>query len=374
MSGSPRPAERVASLKTSPIRELSENAPPGAIPLGLGLPGWAMAEPGWRALRGSGPCTYTAHAGLPELRDAIAARHGVGRDWVIVTTGAEGALTCLYNAWLDPGDRVLVPDPGFPAYPALARLVGAEAVPYRLAADRGYRLDVSALIARLDEVAPRVVVINVPSNPTGGAAPAADLRRLADACAERDVLLVSDEAYRELYLDRVPAGIFDVARSAVAVGSASKAWAASGLRIGWMVGPPERVTPARIVQGYAVIGAARPAQAAVLALMQEAEAVLAESRRQLESRWAALEEAFASHLPEHRLVRPDGGFYLWLELPEAARDDPFAFCIRLRDEAGVVLIPGLAFGEAGRNHVRLSFAAGPDQIAEGVRRLAPFWV
>lgn len=360
-------------MEASPIRTISEGAPADAVPLGLGMPGWPMAEVAWRAMRGSGPCGYTSHAGLDELRDALAAAHGVGRDHVLVTCGAEGALSSLFTAWLDPGDRVLVPDPGFVAYPALAHLVGAEAIPYHLDAGNRFRLDADAVIAGIERSRPRIVVVNSPSNPTGGAADGDSLARLSRACVDRDVLLVSDEAYRELYLGEPPAGLQDVgAADGIVVGSMSKAYAAPGLRVGWMVGDPEVLHPARVVQGYQVIAPARPAQRAALALIANADEVLAASRRQLRVRWEALREAFEREFGWDPSP-PDGCFYLWLELAEAAREDPLAFCLRLRDEAGVVLIPGIAFGDNGRRHARLSFAGDPDRIQEGIRRLAPYW-
>ena len=368
-----KPASRLSLLKPSPIRAITDGTPPGAIPLGLGEPTWALPEPARLALlRPPGPCGYVPHAGLLDLRQAVASFHGAHPDEVLITTGSQGALFALFQAWVEPGTRVLVPDPGFVAYPALARMAGAEPVPYALSPDR-FRLDADALVRAL-EATPEVsaVVLNLPSNPTGGGGERAALARVAEACAARGVLLISDEVYRDLHFGTRPPSLRDVTDRGVVVSSVSKGWGAPGLRVGWAIGDPAWLTPARVVHGYAVTGTATPAQWAALALLEASDAVLAEARAAIRERWEALAAALHSELGQDP-VPPDGTFYHFMALPPAAHGDPVAFALRLRDEAGVVAIPGLAFGEGGRGHLRLSFAATPAQLQEGVRRLAPHW-
>jgi len=367
------PSPRVSALKPSPIRAITDGTPPGAIALGLGEPTWDLPEAARKALlRDPGPCPYVPHAGLPELRKAVAAFHGASFDQVLITTGSQGALFSLFQAWVRPGSQVLVPDPGFVAYPALARLAGAEALSYPLNPDR-FRLDGDALIKVLDateEVG--AVILNLPSNPTGGGGTLEELRKVARACEARGVLLISDEVYRDLHFGTRPPSIREVSDRAVVVNSVSKGWGAPGLRVGWAVGDPEWLLPARTVHGYAVTGTATPAQWAALALIEDSEAILAEARSAIRERWEALADALRADLGL-AFEPPDGTFYHFLPLPESAVADPLAFALRLRDEAKVVMIPGLAFGEGGRRHMRLSFAATPEQLREGVKRFAPFW-
>lgn len=382
MAISPEPARRVASrlagLGASPIRRLSEGAPQDAIPLGLGEPTWDLPEPARRALAESaesGACPYGPNSGLPGLRAAVAAFHGVEIDEVLITVGSSGALHALFVAFAEPGDEVLVPDPGYPAYAALARLAGATPRTYGLG--ENWRLDAARFRHALAACPrARLAVINAPSNPTGGGADLATVDAIARACAARDVLLVSDEVYRELYLgDRSPS-LRDVSRDGVVIGSVSKAWGAPGLRVGWAIGDPAALGAARIVHGYSATAASRPAQRAALALLEASDEICAASRRQVGIRWRALRAAM---LAEWGLepATPDGGFYSFLPLPGGAvgpaHRDPWSFCLWLRDEARVVLVPGEVFGPAGRGHVRLSFAASPEQIREGVRRLAPYF-
>lgn len=365
-------ASRLAALPPSPIRRVSEGAPAGAIPLGLGEPTWDLPEPARRSLAmESGPCAYGPNAGLPELRETLAHRHGATLPEVRVTCGAQGALFALMQGLLEPGDQVLVPDPGFPAYAALARLAGAEPVPYGLEPGT-FRLSSEAFQEAL-KAAPRarLAVFNHPSNPTGAGAARGELEGALGACAARGVLPVGDEVYRELHFgDRGPS-LRDVDPSALVVSSASKGWGAPGLRVGWMVGPEAAVQAAGGMHAWAMTAAAAPCQRAALALLEASDSVLPAARRELGLRWTALESAWSTHMGRP-LPRPDGAFYAWLPLP-AGEPDALAFCLRMRDEAGVVLVPGGAFGPGGGRHLRLSFGARPEQITEGVRRLAPHW-
>jgi aspartate/methionine/tyrosine aminotransferase len=370
----PAPASRIASLKPSPIRILSEGAAPDAIPLGLGEPTWPLPEPARRALaETSGICAYGPNMGLPELRRAVAAWHGVHADEVIITSGSSGALFSLFQAYLDPGSQVLIPDPAFPVYEALAVMCGAEARPFALNAADRFRLDAEAFQAVLDaSPKARVALVNAPSNPTGGGARLEDLARIAKACEDRGVLLISDEVYRDLHFGVRPPTLRDVTSNGIVVTSVSKGWGAPGLRVGWAVGDPKVLAQLRIVHGYAVTAAAQPAQRAALALIEASDTVLPAAREEIRIRFEALREALRVEL-DQRVEAPDGTFYHFMALPEAALADPWAFCVKLRDEAKVVLVPGQVFGPGGRAHVRLSFAASPEQIREGVRRLAPHW-
>lgn len=369
-----RPASRVASLAPSPIRLLSEGAGPDAVPLGLGEPTWDLPDVGRKALAlAQGPCAYGPNQGLKELRVTVAAWHGAHPDEVLITSGSQGALHALFQAFLDPGDQVLVPDPGFPAYTALATLAGATAVPYALNPTDRFRLDADAFEAAL-AAAPRarVAVVNFPCNPTGGGARPTDLARVADACEGRGVLLISDEVYRDLHFGPRPPTLREVSDHGVVVTSVSKGWGAPGLRVGWIVGDPEVLAPARVVHGNACTAAAVPCQRAAQALIEHSPEILPAARAELQTRWDALAQALKHHFGEAP-APPDGAFYHWMPLPEGGRANPLGFCLRLRNEAGVVLVPGNTFGAAGAAFLRLSFAAPPEQLFTGLHRIARFW-
>ena len=367
-----KPSERLSRVVPSPIRAISEGAPPDAVPMGLGEPSWDLPEPARLALaRQQGCCAYGPTAGLPELREAVAAFYGVDSRNVMLGSGSQGVLFALFLAWLNPGDAVLLPDPGFVTYPNHAKLAGAEPVGYALAPD--YTLDADAFRAVLDRTpAAKIAVVNHPGNPTGAGASREALARVAEACAARGVLLLSDEVYRELCLGEPQPSLRDVSDTGLVLGSVSKAWGAPGLRVGWAVGDPAWLEPARMVHVNMVTSPARPAQLAALALLEASPAVFEEARKQLRLRWEAFSEAYTTGFG----VSPHlaaGGFYHWQPLPSHAMADPMGFCVRLRDEGRVVVVPGTAFGQGGRGHIRLSYAGDPALIREGVRRLAPFW-
>jgi aspartate/methionine/tyrosine aminotransferase len=368
------PASRLALLKPSPIRLLSEGAPPDSIPLGLGEPTWDLPEPARKALSEvHGVCAYGPNMGLPGLRRVLSHWHGVTPEEIMVTVGSEEALMVLFLAYLDPGDVVLLPDPGYPAYAALARLSGAEPKTYALNVADRFRLDATSFIAALDATpGVKVALINGPSNPTGASPTSATLLQIADACEARGVLLISDEVYRDLHFGVRPPSLRDVCDTGIVVSSVSKAWGSPGLRIGWMVGDPALIAPARTVHGFAVTCATAPAQQAAIALLEASDVILPAARNEVLSRWEALAESMKAEIGLE-ILPPDGGFYHWMPLPAWAKADPMAACLRLRDEARVVLVPGTTFGEVGRTHARLSFAAFPEQIREGVRRIAPYW-
>ena len=369
----PQPARHLGEIRPSPIRVLSEGAPADAIPLGLGEPTWELPAVARAALAQSpAVCAYGPNAGLPELRSAVAAFHAATVEEVMICCGSQGALFSLFMAWLDVGDVVLAPDPGFPAYPALARLCGATTASYPLDAGRGFALDGQAVVSALRRTpGVKVVVVNHPSNPTGGGASREALATVARACASAGVLLISDEVYRDLYFGERPGSLRDVWDGGVVISSVSKGWGAPGLRVGWAVGPAHWLTPARTVHSYAVTAAALPAQHAALALLRASDEVLPAARTELTKRWSALQEAAQKYLHLDP-TPPAGAFYWWLPLP-AGVADPMTFCLRLREERKVVVVPGSTFGAAGRGFARLSFAARPEDITEGIRRLADFW-
>ncbi|GAA1158331.1 pyridoxal phosphate-dependent aminotransferase [Ornithinicoccus hortensis] len=373
---------RVSGLRPSTIRAMAVGAPGDTIDLGLGVPGWDLPEPARRALSECastpGPLGYGPNEGLPELVTAIAAHHGLpgvngdageSARRVMVTSGAQAALYAVFQAHVSPGQRVLVSDPGFPAYGTLAALAGGEPVRYRLGPCG--ELDPAEFARALEETdGVALAVLNHPGNPTGGGASREALTAVATAARAAGVLLLSDEVYREVHLGRRPLSLHDVTESGVVVSSASKGWAAPGLRVGWAVGDPDLLAPARLVHNSMTTAAAIPGQRAAAALLRHSPDVLRDTRRQLIARWSVAQTA-----PEPVRARytPAGGFYLWLPLPEWALADPLAHCRRVRDEGRVVVVPGTAFGPGGAGHVRVSCGGDPKALAEGLTRMAPFW-
>lgn len=368
-------ATRVAGLTTSSIRAIAAGAPSDAISLALGEPGWPLPDPARQALntwaQTAQHCSYGPNQGIPELVQALRGYTGLTPEEFMVTAGSQAGMFAVFQAHVEPGSQVLIPDPGFPAYETLATLAGAEVVRYPLAADHGFALDAQALITTL-EGAPRtsLVVIGHPANPTGGGASREALRAVAQRLETDGITLLSDEVYRQLWLDEKPTSVREVSQSSLVLESVSKGWAAPGLRVGWVSGPAHLLAPARLLHNAMNTAPARPSQLAAAALLDDSAAVLEQSRAQVQRRWDAL-AASAPILQARQL--PAGGFYHWLELPRWAHCDPMAFIMRVRDEGKVLVVPGAAFGPAGQNFARLSLGGSLDTIRDGLARLAPWW-
>ncbi|MGB6022100.1 MAG: pyridoxal phosphate-dependent aminotransferase, partial [Ornithinimicrobium sp.] len=222
---------RLSGLTTSLIRSFAAAAPPENVSLALGEPGWPLPEVARDALRRwaleADLCLYGPNQGIDELRSAIVHRVSVPDDRVMVTAGSQAALYAVITAHVEPGWAVALPDPGFPAYRTLTHLAGGTALTYPLAGDGS--LDAPALIDALDRhtrvgAAPvRMLILNHPGNPTGGGATPAALAEVAQACATRDIIVVSDEVYRELPYAAPQPSLRDVTDEGIVTESVSKA-------------------------------------------------------------------------------------------------------------------------------------------------------
>ncbi len=364
-------AGRLRSVAPSLIRSISAGAPPGAVSLALGEPSWPMHPIGVDALRGAmqpgGACSYGPNGGISELVGALRHRYAVTAESLMITAGSEAALFALFQAHVDPGTRVLVPDPGFPAYRTLAALAGADVSAYPLGP--GGNLDPDSLLGVLHRHASppvSLVVLNHPSNPTGGTATLESLGRVAQACERQRVPLVSDEVYRALYAPDSAPSLRDVSSRGIVVESVSKAWAGAGLRVGWATGPADLLAPARLVHTAMNTAPARPSQVAAAALLNASASVLAASRTEVARRWDVAASAASTLCAAGSSERE--GMYLWVPLPTSV-EDPMGFVVELRDDHKVVVVPGEAFGQTGERYIRGSVGGPVAELATGLQRL-----
>jgi aspartate/methionine/tyrosine aminotransferase len=309
---------------------------------------------------------YSPAPGLPELREAIATRHGVARRRVLVTAGATEALSLGIARALarDAGDEVIVVDPTYPYYPAQTRLHGGTVVRVPAAPDGG--LDP---VAVSEAVGPTTagVVLTDPNNPTGAVYDPKAVRAVLDVAASHDALVVRDEVYDAYDLS----GAFESAveldsdAETVVVSGASKTFAVTGLRIGWAIAPEAHVDALRRRHLLTTVTASRPAQVATLRALRATDKAYAEqARERLRDRrdrfCDALDLVGADYRP------PNGAFYVLADLPAVAGN--LASVERLIDEAGVAGMPGAAFGSAAEGLVRFSLTTSRiDEAAERLR-------
>ncbi|MBC3760660.1 aminotransferase class I/II-fold pyridoxal phosphate-dependent enzyme [Quadrisphaera oryzae] len=326
------------------------------------------------------PLPYTPALGLPELRGAIAQRyrerHGVDLDprRVVVTSGASAALVLVTALVVDPGDDVLMADPSYPCNRQIVRALGGRAVEVATTPATRYQLSAAAVEAAWTP-ATRAVLVATPSNPTGTTVPQAELEAVCRLARERGAWRVVDEIYLDL-ADPVdgapPRSALALDDDAVVIGSFSKHTGMTGWRLGWCVVPERAVEAVERMASNFFICASAPAQHAALAAFTPASLELVERRRLdlLQRRALVLEGLAAAGLEVP--VPPDGAFYAYVDVSGTGLG-AWELCERLLAEEHVALTPGRDFGATTADtHVRLSYAASREELAEGLARLQRF--
>ncbi len=331
------------------------------------------------ALR-AGDARYVAPQGLPELREAIAAdvrSRGIAAsaDQVIVTPSAKTAVFYAMLATVEPGSEVLVPDPGFPIYPSMARFAGGVPVGYALDADNAP--DVDDIAMRINPRT-RVLCLNSPNNPTGGALDAADMARLAELVARHDLRVVTDDIYSRLVFEggRAPSiAAFDGARGArsrtLLVDGFSKTYAMTGYRLGYLVVPRpwvERLVTMS-VNGHTCVPPF--IQRAGIAALTGPQNMVATQIAAYRARRDLLVRGL-NELPGVKCPVPAGAFYVFPDfsaLLTARGLTSRAFADRLLENHGVAAIDGAAFGSRGEGCLRLSFASAQADLDAAVTRI-----
>ena len=367
------PARRLRGIQKSVIRQVFDRARPGSINLGLGEPD--LPTPDVIRREAARVVTeeqngYTTHAGLLPLRERVASDYShlhLTPEQVVVTAGSQEALYVALLTLVDEGDEVLIPDPGFVAYPTIVRMAGGTPKFYKLPAARDFAFDVEDFRRRLTPRT-KVVVCISPSNPTGRVLSRAELAALAGALEGTHVYLVSDEIYRDLYFgDERPASVSEFrAERAVVIGGLSKSMSMTGWRLGWLCGDADVLRSALVLHGYTTTCASTVSQKAALAAWtDEAEAAREATRRTFCERRDHLLGLLSSEL-SLRAVEPEGAFYTMVDV--SAHGDSMSVAERLL-EHGVITVPGAAFGPEGEGYLRVSFCADLPVIAEGVRRM-----
>jgi aspartate aminotransferase len=330
-----------------------------------------------------GASKYTAVAGTPELRRAVAdelnAAHGIqlGPEEVIVSCGAKHSLFNLFTALCDDGDEVIVPSPCWVSYPELVAMAGGKPVILETRADEGFRLDERRLAA-LVSPRTRAIVLCSPSNPTGALYDAATLEAVARVIADRggpETFVITDDIYRRLVYRGAWASMCRVAPKLAArtilVDGVSKSYAMTGWRIGYCAGPRDLVAAMATLQGQSTTNAAAVSQAAALAALTGPQEPVEEMRREFDRRRQAMVAGLRA-IPGVKLHEPAGAFYAFPDLsaytgaPGKPADD-VALAEYLLEKARVAVVPGSGFLAPG--FARLSYATSMKNVEEGVRRI-----
>jgi aspartate aminotransferase len=327
---------------------------------------------------------YTATAGLPELRAAVAAKtrrdssYAVEPEQVLVTNGAKQAVYEAFATLLDPGDEVLLPAPYWTTYPEAIRLAGGVPVPVPTDESTGYLADADALeAARTPRT--KALLFCSPSNPTGAVYPPELTAAVGRWAFQTGTWVVSDEIYEHLvYGDAVftsmPVAVPELADTCVVVNGVAKTYAMTGWRVGWLIAPPDVVTAAANLQSHLTSNVNNIAQAAALAAVRGDLTAVTGMRAAFDRRRRTMTRMLGE-IPGVVCPEPAGAFYCYPSVREligrrlrGSRPASSAELAELLlDEAGVAVVPGEAFGTPG--YLRLSYALADDNLVEGISRL-----
>jgi aspartate aminotransferase len=366
------PPARLQGIQKSVIRQVFDRARPGSINLALGEPD--LPTPGVIRQAAVRVITeqqngYTSHAGLPELRKKVAGDYSYldgNPDRVIITAVSHEALYLALLTLVDDGDEVLLPNPGFVAYPTIVRMAGGDATYYRLPRTRDFGFDIDDFRQALTPRT-KVVVCISPSNPTGRTLSRDDLVQIGDALRDHDAYLISDEIYRDIYYtpDR-PESLSSFFDRTIVISGLSKSMSMTGWRLGWLTGSEEVVKSALVLHGYVTTCASAVSQkASLVSWSEEAEAARAGFRATFRSRREHLLKLIDEELGL-RAVTPDGAFYTMLDVEQFGPSMKVAEALL---EQGVITVPGAGFGSESEGFLRVSFCADHDTLAEGVQRM-----
>jgi aspartate/methionine/tyrosine aminotransferase len=350
-------------------------------------PDW-ISEAAIEGIRG-GQTRYTPAPGLPELRRAVvdwigASAHpgwALEAESVVVTAGAKQALFNACFALFGPGDEVLIATPYWTSYPEIVGLARATPVFVAGAEDRDFRLTAEDL-ERVRTPRTRGLILCTPSNPTGAVYTLDELQAVASWARDHDVVLISDEIYRNIYFGDAEGatapGLFSLDPEGVGpwvlVDGVSKAFAMTGWRIGYSLSTPDVARKLTALQSHTTSNAATPSQIAALEALSRSDRSAGEIQtmvRAFRRRRDLVTRLFREQLPHLPVVEPQGAFYLFFrvdaEFSEAVPDSG-TWCARVLEETGVAMVPGAAFGDD--RYARLSYATSDDVLEEAVRRLA----
>jgi aspartate/methionine/tyrosine aminotransferase len=318
---------------------------------------------------------YTASIGIPQLRQAISDDYrerlgaAVPPSRIVVTAGASGAFVLVLGALVNPGDEVLMPDPCYPCSRHFVRLF--EGRPRAIPVDESshYQLTASDVRSSWSKTT-RGVLLASPSNPTGTTIQREELRAIIESVRRVGGFVVVDEIYQGLVYDGKASTVLDFADDAFVVNSFSKYFSMTGWRLGWIVAPQSHVREIEKLAQNAFICPSAPAQYAALAAFRpETLAVLEQRRKEFQRRRDFMVPALR-HLGFRIPLMPEGAFYIYAGCEEFSGDSS-RFALRVLEEAGVAITPGLDFGSnAPERHVRFAYTRSLEDLKEGVEIIA----
>lgn len=366
------PPKRLQGIEKSAIRRMLDRARPGSINLGLGEPDLPTPDVIRRAaikVINEDRNGYTAHAGLPALREKVASAYPYLEqkpERVVITAGSQEALYLALLSLVEEGDEVLLPNPGFVAYPTIVQMAGGVSKFYRMPRENDFAFDADEFRRALSPRTKAVVCIS-PSNPTGRTLASNDLANISEALRDHGAYVIADEIYRELYYTpERPESLSSFYERTIVISGLSKSMSMTGWRLGWLCGDEAVVGAASVLHGYVTTCASTVSQkAALVAWTEAAEAARAEFRETFRERRDHMLATIRAEL-KLRAITPEGAFYTMLDVSDYGPSMKVADALL---SEGVITVPGVAFGSESEGFLRVSFCADYEALTEGVRRI-----
>lgn len=325
---------------------------------------------------------YTHNAGLYELREAVSQyyldRYNVRfnpENNIVVTAGSTEALTSVLLATLNPGEEVLIPDPGYPSYQAMIRIARGKASTYVVREENKYNVDPGDILSSITSRT-KVIILNNPHNPTGSVTQLKPLKEVVEEAYRKGIVVIADEVYENIVFENsnfeslAKVSEFD---NVVIANSASKSFAATGLRIGFLLSTNKELieTITKLQEGL-IACAPAPFQKAL------AEVIKAKGYvniiRDMVKEYKIRRDALVStmrRIPEISFYEPEGTFYMFINISKVSENSE-AFAEELLKAERVAVAPGIAFGRHGEGHIRISFASSLDSVISGAQRILRF--
>jgi aspartate aminotransferase len=357
-------SSRVAGIEISGIRKIFEAAGPDSINLGLGQPDFDtpqhIKDAAIQAIK-EGKTGYTTNNGIPELRAAISKKFKRENnlryhpDQLIITAGASEALHIVMQALLNPGDRVLCPDPGFVSYASLATLAGGNPVSVPLTGT--LHINVEAAKKLMDKA--KIFVLNSPGNPTGAVESKESIKAIVEYAADKNVTVVSDEVYEHFIYGKKHYSPGQFGDNVITINATSKTYAMTGWRLGYLAASPEIIGQCLKVHQYCQACATSISQYAAVAAYEGDQSAVAVMRDEYLARRDLIWNGFARM--GFDFPKPEGAFYIFVPMKPALTQKII--------ESGVIAVPGMAFGVNAPEYARFSYATSRENINRALERI-----
>ena len=352
------------------------------VSLGVGEPDfitpWSIRESCVHGLE-QGYTSYTANRGMLELREEIAAhyasRYGISYEPskdILLTVGVSEALDIAMRAILSPGDEVLIPEPCYVSYQACVTFAGGKPVPVAAKLENDFRITPEELEPHVTKRT-KALLIGYPNNPTGAVMAKDDLQKIAAFAEKHDLIVVSDEIYGDLTYGGMEHTAFSslpgMKERTILLNGFSKAYAMTGWRIGYALGNPDFIAAMTKIHQYTMLCAPITAQIAAVEALRRGEKYMKKMVAEYDRRRRLIYDGFQKL--GLSCFEPKGAFYIFPNITSSGyTDEEFAENLLIKEH--VALVPGSAFGESGKGHIRCSYATSIDKISEALARIGNF--